>query len=134
MTAPNDQQEADLEFARQARKKVVNVLETNGTPPEDPRLLTLYLANLDGMERTALGQKRINADKELGNVQAQAAGLLAELFRHPKTITVGRGERVGDVPVLDKDIAPTRIVDGELAGQTSAENYDDFMQRTEQAK
>jgi hypothetical protein len=123
----------DLDFARRARRDVEAALRsTKGEIPEDPRMLQLYLSNLDGIERSALGKKRLQTDEKLGNVQTQAASLLAEMFRNPRVSQLGKGSRE-DIPVLDHDIAPTRVLEGELGNSNSGDSYEAFVNRTQPA-
>lgn len=120
----------DLDHARSLRREVEKALRTtSGAIPEDPRMLALYLQNLDGFERSALAKKRIVADKEVGNQQAVAAGLIAEMLRNPRSTMVGRGVRT-EIPALDSDIAPTRVLEGELTGSNAGDTYEAFANRT----
>jgi hypothetical protein len=122
-------EDADLELARQKRRDVVVALQNEqGEPPEDPRLLALYLANLDGLERQALGRKRLKTDESIANKQSEAAALLADMLKDPRVSRIGVGQR-DEAPVLEHDVAPTRILPGELAVSNAGDNYEAFTNR-----
>lgn len=126
-------EDEDLDYTRQMRRQLVESLIVKGEMPTDPKDRIVFLQALDGMDRAALGKKRIDADKELGNQQAQAAGILAELFRDSRTMGVGKGQR-DTVPVLADDIAPTRLLPDELTSSNAGDNYEAFMNRTQGAE
>lgn len=126
---PTDSEDDDLQFVRGLRREVERTLRTStGKIPDDPRMLTLYLHNLDSIERTALGRKRISADKQIGNQQAANAAVIARLLADPRTSKVGLGHRE-EIPVLESDIAPSRVLDGELGESNSGDSYEAFAKR-----
>lgn len=122
-----------LDYTQQKRVELVHALRIKdekgeSIPPQDPKHIAAYLATLDGMDRAALSKKRIQADTDIGNTQAQSAAMIAELLRDPRAARMGIGQR-SDVPALDADIAPTRILEGELVTGTQTDSYDSFMTR-----
>ena len=124
-----------LDRARVLRLEVEQELRTTEgkLPVQDPKAMGLYLQNLDGLERAALAKKRISSDEKVGGAQAAAAAMLAEALRSPQATQIGRmGGARADVPVLDADIAPTRVLDNELTNGDSGDSYESFMNRNQQ--
>jgi hypothetical protein len=130
MTQAQTTQDDDLEYSREMRRRLVESMIENGAMPTDPKDRTHFLMALDGLDRAALGKMRIQTDKDIGSAQAAAAGVLAELFKDPRVTKIGIGQR-DSAPILDADIAPTRVLDGELSNARQSDNYDSFMKRTD---
>lgn len=122
-----------LAYTQAKRKEMVEnlmVADENGNliPPQDPKDRTHFLMALDGMDRASLTKLRIKVDKDIGDKQAEAAGMLADMLRDPRATRIGTGQR-DEAPVLDHDIAPTRVLPGELTTGSQPDTYDAFMSR-----
>lgn len=124
-------EDADLEHVRALRREVESSLRTeSGKLPDDPRMLSLYLHNLDAIERTALSRKKIEVDKKISQSNAAMADAFAQLLLDPRASQFGRTGVREDTPVLDESLAPTRLIEGELTQSNSGDNYEAFAART----
>jgi hypothetical protein len=125
-----DDVDQDIEFVREKRKLIVSHLMENGKMPDDYKELSLLKEVLSDMDTTSMARKRIKVDVKLGNVQAQAAMLIAELFTRPDLKQLGAGG-VRTVEVILPD-NPTEITfaPGEKDDFPVQEDYEAFMSRT----
>ena len=121
-----------LAFTQFKRQQIANQLLANGELPGDPKLAKLALDVLDGMDRAALGRKRIKVEERANQNQEQAAALITELlnkvgsYRPP--ILLQRD--IVDIPKLGDDVPEPQLVPGEtsdIGGQ--AETYETFTTR-----
>ena len=124
--------DADLQFTNDIRKKLVTSMIVNDEMPKETRDKMVLLAALDGIDRAAIGVKRIEAEREIGGKQSQASAILAELFKDGRTLQVGVaiGGRT-EIPMLSDDIQPTRILEGELSTLISSDSFDAFSERNQ---
>jgi hypothetical protein len=122
-------EDIDLAFTQDVRRRLVNKLTENNSVPTETKEQAILLNALADMDRQALGVKKIKSDEGIGNKQVAAASILMQLFNDPNIKNVGRGQRSGDIPVLDSSIVPDNIVDGELETTASTESYDSFTKR-----
>lgn len=132
MTEHITSQDRDLEYTNAVRKRLVASLTEDDKMPTETKDKMVLLAALDGIDRSAMGLKRIEADREIGGNQSQASAILAELFRDGRTLKVGLsiGERT-DIPMLSEEIQPSRILEGELSTTISTDNFDAFSLRNQ---
>lgn len=121
-----------LAYTQHKRQQIANQLLADGKLPEDPKMAKLALDVLDGMDRAALGRKRIKVEEQANKNQEHAAGLIAEILhkvssnRHPSlTIDVNV-----EPPRLSDDIPAPELVDGETSPIGSGnETYETFTAR-----
>lgn len=128
--ADND---ADLDFVRHYRKKIVNKIFEKGVPenPDDLRLGMLALADMD---RAALGRKRIKIEEKANASQEHAAAIIGQLLMKA-TIGGNTPFKVAtpierELPLLGNDIPEPITVPGEMSTEIINDNYDSFMART----
>lgn len=126
---PEDQVLAFTQFKRQ---QIANQLLADGKLPEDPKMAKLALDVLDGMDRAALGRKRIKVEEKANQNQEQAAALIAEVlnkvgsYRAP---ALPQGTII-DVPKLGNDVPEPELVPGETSDIGSqSETYETFTAR-----
>lgn len=126
-------EDQDLAFTQEVRRKLVTEIAKDGKMPEETKDRMVLLSALADMDRQSLGVKKIKSDEGLGNKQLAAAATLAQLFNNPELKTLGRASesapRLSAPPVLDADIAPTTIIEGELDAAPSGESYETFTKR-----
>lgn len=122
--AQDNSEQLDLEYTRAKRRDLVEKLTKTGMPG-DIKEQSILLQTLDGIDRAALGKMKIKSDEGLSNAQAAAASILSSIFNDPRTKSIGKG--AGVIPVLDADIAPTKLVEGELDSNPITGNFEDFM-------
>lgn len=129
-----DDDDSILAHSHELRKRIVNTLTDDGTkiPVADPRQMAALLQTLDGMDRQALGNKRIKVEEQANKTQEQAAGLIAGLLQ--KVTSQKPFEAVGvvarEVPTLPADVPPPRLVEGETATVAVQQDYDSFVAQT----
>lgn len=127
-----------LQYTHGVRKAIVDKITDNGQkiPAEDPKLLHTILATLDGMDRSALGRKKIQSEEKLaGANQAMAAGIIATVLQqvgsgHNLPFTSAEGiERA--IPVLGNDVPEPVLVDGEIDTNAPQQSFESFQRKFE---
>ena len=133
-TDPDDEV---LQFTQSKRMEIVNKLTAKGIPTDSNDDMGNLLKTLDGMDRVALGRKRIKADEGIaGANQAAAAAVIATLLQ--KANSGGAKPFQSDtlvdreIPVLGNDIPAPVLVDGETETAPSQMSYDGFMAKYQQ--
>ena len=129
----------DLILARNTRLKINQALMVSGKPPDDPKMLALLLNNVDGIERSALGRKRIKADEKANaaNDNMTALATLVLQSMRGKAGNLARDiENVIDVdakpfkpPVLPEDQEINEFGPGEKNIGVATDNYENFIKR-----
>ena len=127
-----DDVDRDLEYVREKRIQIVSSLLERGQVPEDFKKLSLLKEVLTDMDSTSMAKKRIKTDVKLGNVQAQAAMLIAELFTRPDLKKLGtEGHRTIEAALPELPNVIT-FAPGEKEDYPVQEDYESFMSRTSQ--
>jgi hypothetical protein len=134
-----DSDDEILAHSHELRKRIVKTITKDGTqiPVEDPRQMAALLQTLDGMDRQALGNKRIKVDEKANQTQEQAAGMIAQLLQKvtsqkPFELDVldVEAREVRAAPQLPADVPPPRLVEGETATVALQQDYDTFVAQT----
>jgi hypothetical protein len=63
---------SQLAFTQDVRRKIVDKLAPDGNVPDDPKVLTALLKTLDGHDKVTLTLKRIDADQQIADADRQA--------------------------------------------------------------
>jgi hypothetical protein len=117
-----------LDYTQRVRRTVVTEL-TKGGIPGDNNDRALLVQALDGLDRQAMGVKRIKADEKSASGLSEASALVAQLLRE-----AGRSRQNHDVidvvvreaPTLGADVPRPQLVPGELDIAPRQMNYDEF--------
>lgn len=125
--AQDNIEELDLLYTRSKRRELIDALTAGGKMPTDIKEQSIMLQALDGMDRSSLGKLKIKSDEGISNTQAAAANMLATLFNDSRLKTLGN-DGAGSIPVLNADVVPTRIIEGEL-GSNKTETFSTFTTR-----
>lgn len=130
MTTDDDR----LAYTQGVRKLVIGTLTKNGTEvPSDKSDRALLIAAVDGMDRTAIQNKKIGSNEKQGAADRQAALLIAKMTKgfggaspFEREPIEGTAERVA--PVLDMTGLPElELAPGETAVGIASRNYQEFM-------
>lgn len=118
--------EADLLYVNDIRKKIVNTKIKNGIP-DDPEEVNLVLKALDGIDRSALTRTRIKSDAKNTQTLANSAGLIAELLKqvNPNNFKSEPVNRV--IPELGKEFTAPKTVVGETDIGTNPLSYEKIL-------
>lgn len=123
-----------LARSHELRKRIVCTLTKDGTqiPVADPRQMQVLVQALDGMDRQALGNKRIKLEEQVNKTQEEAAGLIGALLQR---VTSQKPFEAIDViareaPTLPASVPPPRLVEGETATAAPQQDYDSFVAQT----
>lgn len=133
------EQKLDSQLAQtnDIRFKVIHDLTHNKTTgqfivPDDPKIQSTLLKALDGVDKNALGIKRIKVEDKAAESNAAVAGMIAELYKE-----VGHRERNNTTatevptdykpPALGADIPPPPILEGQTAVGVAQDSYESFM-------
>lgn len=124
-----------LEYTHGIRKQLVGDLTTDGMPKEreDREIL---LKTLDGMDRSALGNKRIKKDEKMANDDRKAQMLIGQMFKHfGNTNPFTNGGNVIDgvsrqIEIPDTLYDDVELIDGETDIGVGSESFEEFSRRT----
>lgn len=118
-----------LAYTQHKRKTIVQDLMKNNKVPTDRSEQSLLVAALDGMDRAALGNKRIKADEKTAHGVAGAASIVANLLNQISGMSKQPGMVIENVepPLLGKEIPDPILVPGELETNCPQLDYHSFM-------
>lgn len=120
-------------YTQNTRKKIVKQLFKNDTIPGDKSEQIMLMQALDGLDRTALGTKRIKAEQENAKeLSAAASAAVANVLKQ-----VNNSKRNLDltdvtdvpVPVLSSEIPDPELVPGETEVGATQLDYNTFMSK-----
>lgn len=126
-----------LNYTQQLRRTIVKELVQHGIPVTDETRMKMLNDTLNGLDRAAIGTKRIAADEKANDKNLAAAAALAQaILKNPITATLHKVES-GNViegecrgPVLDDNlIPPPKLVPGETDIGHHRENFAEFQRR-----
>ena len=121
-----------LNLTQNVRRQIITEMTANGKLPEDKDDRAFLLEAMNGMDRTVLTKARIKNDEKAMQTQAQATAVIANLLTAVTASAMkGTANRNG-APVLEKDITPGVIIEGETAIGVQNLDYDTFMKQMSQ--
>jgi hypothetical protein len=131
-----DDEDKVLDYTLRQRQAII--LTMTGKKGEDlkdlsPREMDVVLAALDGMDRVALGRKRLRSENIALANQAAAAAVIAKILGTPGIGQAGRGaaQQPGElstaVPMLPAGVPEPALVPGETDMEAAQMNVDSFM-------
>jgi len=124
-----------LAFTQKARRKIVSKILEKGEIPEDKGEQIMLLQALDGMDRAALGNKRIKADEKASDALGDSSALIAQMLTQMAgNVKLAKSEDIVDVeakditaPALPDTIPDPILVPGETTIGAPQLDYDSFM-------
>jgi len=146
MTEQNKNQEPEvmdddqaLNYTQGVRKKLIEATFVNNKIPDDKGHQIILLQALDGMDRAALGNKRIKTDAASNDVLAESSSLIAQMLNTIGSKLTKRDEsEIVDVdfkpPVLGPSIPEPELVPGETEIGAKQLDYDSFMSNANRNK
>jgi len=129
-----------LDYTQQQRRFVVDQLTGNGTKiPTDTKDVNLVLSALDGMDRNALGRKRIRVEEQANKNGSVMTGLVTEMLKRSKDVrffqqgaTTPGATRVA--PELGSDVPEPVVVEGELSQSPLQMSFEAFQSQFKPAE
>ena len=125
-------EDQDLAYTRSVRMRLVEAM-TNGALPTDNRDRATLLMALNDISRDAINVKKIKSDEGIGNRQAEAQAIIAQLMAEPGLKKLGRVDVIeGQTRVIHDmpdDLVSVEILEDELSTSPSTEGYAEFMKR-----
>jgi hypothetical protein len=123
-----------LQFTQKARQQIVKSLMGKDLNDLNASQLSLLTASLDGMDRSALGRKRLQTDEKIGANNAVAAAIIAKVLSTPGALKAGQVDADAtprkSIPQLPADPVTIETVDGEMEADARQMTYDTFMTQT----
>ena len=118
-----------LAFTHAKRMFIVEQMLASGKLPEDPAEKKVLLNALDGMDKAALGRKRIKVEEKTNTSMAQAAALIAHVLNAPGVNQAYKASAPvqREAPTLPSDVPPPVLVEGETSVVQNSRNYETFM-------
>lgn len=130
----NDDEVLDLTLDR--RQWMYNQLTENGTKlPQDVAQQKLVMQLLDGMDKAALGKKRLKLEEKTVDAQSAAAGVMASILAltaAQRPFTIENPTQIREAPVLGSEVPDPVLVEGETSTVTPVVDFDTFMTKTSQ--
>lgn len=133
-----------LDYTQGIRRQLIGHLTKDGKMPADLKEQSMLLQTLDGMDRVALGRKRIKVEEKANNNQAAMAGLVAHMLTNVRR---GRGLNADGTPIAAAGSAPARsapvlsdsipepvLVPGETSAAPMRMSWEDFTSEFGSAK
>lgn len=123
-----------LAFTQKSRQQIVKSLMGRSIDDLNASQISLLTASLDGMDRSALGRKRLQTDEKVGASQAMAAAVIAQVLAAPGAmrhgqIVEGQAPR-REIPRLPAEVPEPVTVPGEMEADAPQMNFDTFMAQT----
>jgi hypothetical protein len=117
-----------LDYTQEKRMRIVEeFIPSDGKPiTQDLKLLALTLQAMDGMDRAALGKKKIKVEEEGNKTQEQAAGLIAEILAKANSISHGTPMPGRQAPSLPPEVGAPTLIAGETDVGPRQRSYDEF--------
>jgi hypothetical protein len=120
-----------LNFTQRKRQQIITqMMGTNGEKLKELERgdKMVLLQALDGMDRSALGKKRLKTDEKTAASAAAAAALIAQVLTAPGVSQAGRSDAPrASVPTLPTNIPDPQLVPGEIATDAPQMDVDSFM-------
>lgn len=130
MSTEIDQDDIDLNYAREKRRSLVEYFCKEGKVPSDPNDQATMLKALSDMSKDAISKKRIKSDEKVAAGSNANVALVASLlskFNPSMLEQATTAETIGKVPVLD--LPKPVLVPGETDTNPSVETYKTFTER-----
>ena len=122
-----------LKYTQEQRNRLVTEMTANGMPEDNKDRQTL-LAALDGMDRQALGNKKVAASLHGSEADRMVATAIVEISKRFGTRNPYESEPSDSVepPMPDRSqLPPTPLVPGESDIGIHTEKYTEFTKRME---
>lgn len=130
MSIEIDQDDIDLNYARDKRKQLVEHFCKDGKVPDDPDSQATMLKALSDMSKDAIAKKRIRSDENVAAGNGANVALVASLLSkfNPSMLEQNATpDVVGTIPVLS--LPKPQLVPGETDVIQSSETYKSFTER-----
>jgi len=131
-----DEDQEVLKYTQGLRRQFVNsLINKDGKVSDDKVDRSFFLQALGDMDRAALGNMRIKADKKAGDAGVQAAAMIAKLLKDPVLAAARRAiapiER--EIPVLPEEFPDPDVVPGEAQFHADVLDSQDFFPTEKEA-
>lgn len=130
-----------LDYTQRMRRTVVDKLTKNGTElPQDIDETRMVLQTLDGMDRNALGRKKIRVEEQANQNVAGMTGLVAEMLRSSRDVSFyqkGGATNPGVTrvaPELGSEVPEPVLVEGETAQSPLQMSFEAFQSQFKPAE
>jgi hypothetical protein len=130
--------EGTLKYTQQVRRKVIEHYTANNVIPTDTREVGMLLKALDGMDRTALEERKTSIEQDTANSSKKVAEAMSELIKAQKNrnpFMRTDDEPEGKVPDTPAEVLGNyELVPGETDIGIIAESADSFFKRMDAQK
>jgi hypothetical protein len=124
-----------LHYTQGQRKTIVERLMKMEHDKLEGSDKTMLLMALDGMDRSALGRKRLKTDENVAASQVAVAGLIAKVLATPGALQAHQlldGLTSRPIPQLPAEIPEPTLVPGEMDTEAPQMDYTTFMTQPSQ--
>lgn len=126
-----------IDYTQQTRRKIADHLMPNNKIPDDKDQLGALLATLDGMSRTALGNKKIKTEADGNKNTAAGINAIQNITERLGNIDPFRASNSTAKPAQQIDpskLPPVNVVPGETDIGVSQTTYEEFSASMEAQK
>lgn len=122
--------DAVMDFTQQKRMQIVQALTAGNKLPEDVKEQATLLKALDGLDKQAMGKKRLIVEDKKADNEKEAAALvnaaLKAMSAHRIVLDPSAGPP-GEPPTLPEHIPTPVLTPGETDATSKPETFDSFM-------
>ena len=118
-----------MDWSQDKRRWIIDQMLKDGKLPEDPAEKKVILSALDGMDKAALGKKRLKIEEKTNATQEQAAAIIAKILAGMSTNkpTTVQNTLPKAAPVLGPEIPNPVLVEGETSVDAVQQTYTSFL-------
>lgn len=124
--------DAVLAYTQNTRRKIVQVLTKDTATMQDPKMANVLLSTLDGLDRQALGQKRIRVEEKANETMDGMSGLVAQMLRQASTPEFFKAPTDGSTrpaPVVEGELSDDDVVAGEMSQTPAQMSISEFQSK-----
>lgn len=123
--SPISREDGVLDYTQSIRKSIVDKFTEQGIP-KDIKEASIILATLDGMDRAALGVKKIKVEDKTATSNAQTTAMIAAMLNKVGARSMDNFDEGRKIPELGNDLPEEQFLEGETTAGFQKGDYEKF--------
>ena len=123
---PISKEDQVLDYTQEMRRKIVDKFTENGVS-KDIKEASIILATLDGMDRAALGVKKIKVEDKTATNNAQTTAMIAAMLNKVGARSMDNFDENRKIPELGDEVPSQEFLEGETTLGVQKGDYEQFM-------
>lgn len=123
--------DAVMDYTQQKRMQIIEALTRDNKLPEDVKEQTTLMKALDGLDKQAMGKKRLIVEDKKADNEKEAAALVNAALRMMSSQRLAHVDVIDvesvEIPTLPDHIPPPVLAPGETDATSKPETFDSFM-------